>query len=651
MCYNFSMKKIALLGALASFSAFAGSPTAIREVEGGWEYDFILGRPTEFNYVTIDEVGSNARTWKLYADGWIFGQGSSIGPACGAHLAKVGTHQAITLFVAGDAKPEIRDLTVSLVPLADGIDPKLLKVRQQDERTVFVDFGRDTAIVGFSYAGGLGAFMDDFDVFSSWNLELETSDINPLNDNYLVRSDDDYEFHNSIRVRYLKLRAKKGVIDAAKLSFKSVPYGWKKHLTSETWEQKLERLAWWTEARFGMFIHFGLYALPARHEWYKTTAAVPEEQYQRYFEHFNPDRFDAREWARAAKQAGMKYVVLTSKHHEGFCLWDSKVTDYKITNTPFGRDLIREYVDALRAEGLKVGFYYSLIDWHHPDFPIDCVHPRREGSFWDPLYDHSKVNANRDMAKYRQYMKDQVTELLSNYGKIDIIWFDFSYPRARNGKGSDDWDSKGLLALARKLQPDIIVDNRLDLPDYEDGWDFATPEQNREPGWVKVHGRKVPWETCQTFSGSWGYYRDEKSWKSNFQVLEQLISTVSKGGNVIMNVGPTGRGEFDYRAKERLAAYGQWLNACGESIYGCTAAPAEFVAPPNTILTYNPKTNRLYLHVLAWQWGQLPISFARRVKYAQLLNDKSEIELRYGALQLPTDKPPVEIPVIEFILK
>ena len=408
---------------------------------------------------------------------------------------------------------------------------------------------------------------------------------------------------------------------------------------------------WFTQSRFGMFIHWGLYAMPARHEWIKTRERIPEEKYDKYFKYFDPDLYDAREWARRAKAAGMKYAVLTTKHHEGFCMFDSQYTDYKCTNTPAGRDLIREYVEAFRAEGLRVGFYYSLIDWHHPDFPIDGVHPRRVGGFWDCEADYSKVNEKRDMARYRQYMKDQVTELLTNYGKIDIIWFDFSYPRARNGKGSDEWDSKGLLELTRRLQPEIIVDNRLDLPDYEDGWDFATPEQNREPGWVKVNGRKVPWETCQTFSGSWGYYRDEKSWKSDFQILEQLISTVSKGGNVIMNVGPTGRGEFDYRAQERLAAYGKWLDACGESIYGCTAAPEEFVPPPNTVLTYNPKTNRLYMHILAWQWGRMPISFSRRVKYAQLLNDKSELVLRKGALELPTDKPPVEIPVVEFILK
>lgn len=645
------MRKISILGVLATSAAMAIPPTDVRELEGVWEYDFVFPAPVEFNFVTIKENGNNAKAWRLLADGWRFGRGGAIGAECRAHLTKAGVHQIVTLAVEGDKRPQIEDLSVSMAPLAEGIDPKLMKVKQVDSKTVFVDFGRDTAIVGFSYPGGIGEFVDDFDFFADYDFMLEENDSGMLGNNFIAKSGDDYALHNSLRTRYVKIRAKRADIDAKKIAFKSVPYGWTKRLTAETWEEKLKRLEWWTDARFGMFIHFGLYSLPARHEWYKTTQQVPEEKYDDYFRNFNPDKFDAREWARMAKAAGMKYVVLTTKHHEGFCLWDSKFTDYKITNTPFRRDLVREYVDALRAEGLKVGFYYSLIDWHHPDFTIDIAHPRRTGKAWDCTADYSQINAKRDMAKYRQYMKDQVRELLTNYGKIDIIWYDFSYPRYRNGKSSDDWDSKGILALTRKLQPQIIVDNRLDLPDYEDGWDFATPEQNREPGWVKVNGRKVPWETCQTFSGSWGYYRDEKSWKSDFQVIEQLISTVSKGGNVIMNVGPTGRGEFDYRAKERLAAYGRWLHACGESIYGCTAAPASFVAPPNTILTYNPKTNRLYMHMLAWHWGSVTIPFARRVAYAQLLNDKSQLDIGCDSVRLPIDKPPVEIPVVEFILK
>lgn len=424
-------------------------------------------------------------------------------------------------------------------------------------------------------------------------------------------------------------------------------------LPKETEAQKTQRMKWWTEARFGMFIHWGLYALPARHEWVKNRERMTNEQYQKYFELFNPDLFNPREWAKMAKEAGMKYVVLTAKHHEGFCLWDSKFTDYKSTNTPFGRDIIKEYVEAFRAEGLKVGFYYSLIDWHHPDYTIDRQHPLRQES--DTAY--ARLNRGRDMNKYREYMKNQVRELLTNYGEISIIWFDFSFP-GQYGKGRADWDSEGLLKLARSLQPGIIVDDRLDLRDVEGGWDFTTPEQVKVEKWPEYNGKRIPWETCQTFSGSWGYYRDEYTWKSPAQLLELLIESVSKGGNLLLNVGPTGRGMFDNRAQERLKAMGDWMKFNSRSIYGCTQAPDEFKAPANTLLTYNPATKRLYVHMLAYPLNRLTLpGMADKVKYAQFLHDASEIRFTTVqntndlSLQLPVLKPPVEIPVIELYLK
>jgi alpha-L-fucosidase len=426
-------------------------------------------------------------------------------------------------------------------------------------------------------------------------------------------------------------------------------------LTKETEAQKAQRMKWWTDARFGMFIHWGLYALPARHEWVKNRERMTDDQYQKYFENFNPDLYNPKDWARMAKEAGMKYVVLTAKHHEGFCLWDSKFTDYKSTNTPVGKDLIKEYVDAFRAEGLKVGFYYSLIDWHHPDYTIDSRHPQRQDH--DTAY--TRLNKGKDMSRYREYMKNQVRELLTNYGEISIIWFDFSFP-GKNGKGRADWDSENLLRLARSLQPGIIVDDRLDLRDVEGGWDFTTPEQVKVAKWPEVNGKKAPWETCQTFSGSWGYYRDETTWKSPAQLLELLIESVSKGGNLLLNVGPTARGTFDHRAKERLDAMGDWMAVNNRAIYFCTEAPADFSAPANTLLTYNPVTRRLYVHLLAYPMGSLTLlNMADRVKYVQFLHDASEIRYSTGSnetknninLQLPVLKPPVEIPVVEVFLK
>ena len=426
-------------------------------------------------------------------------------------------------------------------------------------------------------------------------------------------------------------------------------------LPKETEAQKMQRMKWWTDARFGMFIHWGLYAMPARHEWVKNREKLTNEQYQKYFDMFNPDLYDPKEWAKMAREAGMKYVVLTAKHHEGFCLFDSKFTDYKSTNTPVKKDLIKEYVEAFRAEGLKVGFYYSLIDWHHPDYTIDRNHPQRQES--DAEYE--KLNKGKDISKYREYMKNQVRELLTNYGEISIIWFDFSFP-GKNGKGRDDWDSENLLKLARSLQPGIIVDDRLDLRDVEGGWDFTTPEQYKVDKWPEINGKRVPWETCQTFSGSWGYYRDETTWKSTAQLLELLIESVSKGGNLLLNVGPTARGTFDERAQERLNSMGEWMKVNSRSVYGCTEAPAGFTAPGNTVLTYNPVTNRLYIHLLAYPMGRLTLkNMADKVKYVQFLHDASEISMsapREGgqndlSLTLPVLQPPVEIPVLEVFLK
>ena len=425
--------------------------------------------------------------------------------------------------------------------------------------------------------------------------------------------------------------------------------------------------AWFTRDRFGMFIHWGLYSMPARHEWIKTREMIPEEKYDKYFKYFDPDLYDAHEWARQAKAAGMKYAVLTTKHHEGFCMFDSKYTDYKCTNTPAGRDLVREYVDAFRAEGLHVGFYYSLIDWHHPDFPIDMLHPRRE----DPdAYEQSK---NRDMHKYAEYMRNQVTELLTNYGKIDVLWFDFSYSGRKapedkpwmKGKGKDDWEAEELIATARKLQPGIIIDNRTEIE--QDLW---TPEQYQPTQWVrhKETGELVTWEACQTFSGSWGYYRDEQTWKSPEMLIRMLVNTVSLGGNLLMNVGPTSRGEFDYRAKDALKVYADWMHGNSRSIYNCTMAEPEFKAPADCRYTQSVDGKRLYLHIFAYPYGRIALSgLAGKVDYAQFLHDGSELLFTEGkidrhtdgmndsddqiVINLPPVKPNVLVPVIELFLK
>lgn len=434
-------------------------------------------------------------------------------------------------------------------------------------------------------------------------------------------------------------------------------------LPYESPEKKSQRLEWWQNSRFGMFIHWGLYALAARHEWVKKNERITDNDYQKYFDHFNPDLFNPAKWAKIAKQTGMKYAVITTKHHEGFCLFDSRCTDYKATKTPYGKDIIKEWTEAFRAEGLRIGFYYSLLDWHHPHYTIDRNHPGSAST--DEEYD--RLNQGRDMNIYRQYIKDQVRELLTNYGEIDIIWLDYSFPTGKHGKNRHDWDSENLLKMVRQLQPGIIVNDRLDLLEQPGGWDFRSPEQFKPREWVKVNGIPVPWETCQTFSGSWGYYRDELTWKDNKQLLALLIDTVSKGGNLLLNVGPTGRGTFDDRAVQRLDAIGEWMQYHSRSIYGCTQAPLEFKAPENTILTYNSASHRLYIHLLAWPMETIFLEgYAGKVKYAQFLHDGSEIILKPKrettwmdetaveselVAEIPITKPPVEVPVIELFLK
>ncbi|MGP3964196.1 alpha-L-fucosidase [Nonomuraea sp. 3N208] len=414
------------------------------------------------------------------------------------------------------------------------------------------------------------------------------------------------------------------------------------------------RLAEFREQRFGLFIHWGLYALAARHEWVKQRERLTDEQYQPYFDHFDPDLFDPDAWAEAAAGAGMRYMVLTTKHHDGFCLWDSAYTDYSVANTPYGKDLVGPIVEAFRARGLGVGFYHSLIDWHHPHFPIDGLHP---------AYVEGASPDDRNIEKYQSYLHNQVEELLTRYGRIDTMWFDFSYSkRVRNGKrtpggkGAADWRSEELAAMVRRLQPDTLINDRLEIPG-----DFTTPEQFQPPA-----SPAEAWEACQTLNGSWGYDRDNLDYKPVDLLVRMLVDTVSKNGNLLLNVGPNGRGAFDPRALETLRGIGEWTRLHGRSIYG--AGPSTYEAPEDC--RYTQRGDRLYVHLFAWPYKHLHLpGLAGKVRYAQLLNDASEIRVlvtdpavdsghtKLGALppgtltlQLPVQRPDVAVPVIELFL-
>lgn len=412
------------------------------------------------------------------------------------------------------------------------------------------------------------------------------------------------------------------------------------------------RTDWFVKDRFGLFVHWGIYAVPARHEWIQSREKISEEDYQKYFDHFDPDLFEPAVWARLARLAGMKYAVLTSKHHDGFAMWDSQLTDFKVTNTPAQRDVLKEFVDAFRAEGIKIGFYHSVIDWHHPDYTMDQTHPRRDE-------DAAAFNRSRDIARYREFLHGQVRELLTNYGKIDIMWFDWTPPQ----KSHEDWGSEALAKMVHELQPGIIMNDRIDFPESAD---FVTPEQYQPKAWPTRDGERVVWEACHTLNGSWGYDRDNLDWKSPEMLLELLIDTVSKGGNLLLNVGPTARGEFDPRARETLAEIGEWVRQHGRAIYGATASDE----PAPRDCRFTQRGNRLYLHVFAWPLRHIHFEgFAGRIEYAQLLNDGSEVLFRDAdpmavaqntampeeegsvILEVPIQRPDVMVPVIELFLR
>lgn len=369
---------------------------------------------------------------------------------------------------------------------------------------------------------------------------------------------------------------------------------------------------WFSESRYGLFIHFGLYSVAARHEWVQTLEEISVEKYKKYFEQFNPDLLDAKIWAKKAKEAGFKYVIITAKHHEGFCLWDTKETTYKVTNTPYKRDLLSELIQTFRDEGLKIGIYYSLLDWYHPDFLVDGYHPMRNHAEY--IAAHSG-----NMENYRKFMFAQVKELLVNYGTIDYLWFDFSY-KSRDwgtsiGKGADDWGSVALEKLIYSIQPNIFINDRLGL-----NRGVLTPEQfARSKG---MENEEDVWETVQTLNNSWGYDRDNLSFKSSEMVAKQLVDTVSKGGNFTMNIGPNARGLWDDNSDAILAAVGDWLARHGASIYGATRS--KYPAPLDC--RYTQKGNKLFLHIFSWPYRTILLpDLGGKVSFARLLNDGSEI--------------------------
>ncbi len=393
----------------------------------------------------------------------------------------------------------------------------------------------------------------------------------------------------------------------------------------ETKDQHDARMQWWREARFGLFIHWGLYAIPAGEwkgkteygEWIRHSAQIPLEKYDKFVAQFNPIKFNAEEWVRMAKDAGMKYIVITSKHHDGFSLFDSKQTDFDVMATPFQRDILKELAEACRQAGLKLCFYHSIMDWHHPDYL-----PRRE---WEKT--RSAQGANLD--RYITYMKAQLKELLTNYGELGVLWFD--------GEWESTWTANYGIALyqyVRGLQPNIIINNRVSparagmegfTKAGEFAGDFGTPEQQ-----IPATGLSgVDWETCMTMNDHWGYNKNNHNWKTAKQLIQMLADIASKGGNYLLNVGPTAEGLFPQPSVARLREIGQWMKINGEAIYATQASP--FPQLEWGRCTQKPLGNdtRLYLHVFDWPSdGKLRVpGIFNQPKQAYLLADAQKASL------------------------
>jgi alpha-L-fucosidase len=305
------------------------------------------------------------------------------------------------------------------------------------------------------------------------------------------------------------------------------------HKVNETRDQRMD---WWRKARFGMFVHWGLYSQLGRHEWAMNRERIPLQEYRKLAATWRPKPRAAREWAKLAKRAGMKYMVMTTKHHEGFLLWDSKLSSYNAVQCGPKRDLVREYVEACREFGLKVGFYYSLMDWQHPD-GANCA--KDEAARW----------------RFLDYTKGLVRELCTNYGKIDILWYDVSWPLPT----AEAWDSWHMNAMVRSLQPHIIINNRSKLPE-----DFGTPEEH-----IKAEGAGRDWEACMTFNRSWGWQpTPPEDWRPVREVIDMLRTCAAGGGNLLLNIGPKPDGSVPPEATERLTKVGRWLDRYGAVIYG-----------------------------------------------------------------------------------
>ena len=381
--------------------------------------------------------------------------------------------------------------------------------------------------------------------------------------------------------------------------------------------QSTDRLAWWREARFGMFIHWGLYAIPGRGEWLLYQEHIPVEEYACLAESFDPAMYDPSEWVAVARDAGMKYMVLTTRHHDGFCLFDSDVSDFTAPKTACGRDLVGEFAEACHNAGMRLGFYYSLVDWRFPGvLPYRVARPGPEH------------------AAMVEQTHAQVRELCTRYGTVDIMWYDMMHPG-----DAAMWRSEELNAMVRELQPEIIINNRAGLDE-----DFGTPENVVRPD-------SRPWEACYTMNDTWGHAPYDRNYKPPGELVRLLVSCVAQGGNLLLNVGPDADGRFPVEAVENLRQVGRWMRANGESIYG--AGPSPVVAPA---VGWSARVGEAaYLFVQRWPGSTLPFAWCgSKVRSARVLSTGQEARIeqqgdRVWLHGLPAYPPDPYVSVVKLV--
>jgi len=370
---------------------------------------------------------------------------------------------------------------------------------------------------------------------------------------------------------------------------------------------RAQRMKWWRDARFGMFIHWGLYSIIGRHEWAMENEAIPVKEYELLAKQFKPKPNAARDWAKLAKQAGQKYMVMTTKHHEGFCHFNSKLTNYCAPKQGPGRDLVAEFVEAAHAEGLTPGFYYSLMDWHHPDGARCATDEAARRRFVD-------------------YIHGQIHELMSNYGKIGVLWYDVSWPL-----NVQTWESEKMNKMVFDLQPEIIVNNRNALPG-----DFATPEQR-----ITAEAGGRAWESCMTLNDSWGYQTTDDAWKPSKTVVRNLITCARDGGNYLLNIGPRADGSIPDATVPILQETGKWLEGNGASIYKAEPCSVKRSADAN----FTRIGNTLYAHVHFWAGEEFAIGgFKTKVLSAKMLRTGAPVkvvqdDMRVRFVGLPKNAP------------